>query len=298
MKTRIFVSVAFAVIISISFLSGLRAQVSDNKLDQAYSYLFEEYTISNPGDTKIFLQLGYAYKQQNRLSEARDCFNNVINNSLSSSEINSAKAEMEFMDKNEEMSLINNAYDNYNRGNTSEAIRIFEEILIKYPNATNVYLQLAYIYKQQGNTDKASRYFQFVVDNATDSESIQSAKNEIDNINRQKYTTPVNNNYNSNNISVGTSNNGADDLNEAYNALNSGNKSKAIEIFERYLVSHPDDMKIYLQLAYLYDSEKKYSKSLEYFDYVAENSNNRDEVDKAKQSGIILRQMLAYSSFR
>ena len=309
MKTRIFVSVAFAVIISISFLSGLRAQVSDNKLDQAYSYLgsgqtdlaislFEEYTISNPGDTKIFLQLGYAYKQQNRLSEARDCFNNVINNSLSSSEINSAKAEMEFMDKNEEMSLINNAYDNYNRGNTSEAIRIFEEILIKYPNATNVYLQLAYIYKQQGNTDKASRYFQFVVDNATDSESIQSAKNEIDNINRQKYTTPVNNNYNSNNISVGTSNNGTDDLNEAYNALNSGNKSKAIEIFERYLVSHPDDMKIYLQLAYLYDSEKKYSKSLEYFDYVAENSNNRDEVDKAKQSGIILRQMLAYSSFR
>jgi tetratricopeptide (TPR) repeat protein len=309
LKTRIFVSVAFAVIISISFLSGLRAQVSDNKLDQAYSYLgsgqtdlaislFEEYTISNPGDTKIFLQLGYAYKQQNRLSEARDCFNNVINNSLSSSEINSAKAEMEFMDKNEEMSLINNAYDNYNRGNTSEAIRIFEEILIKYPNATNVYLQLAYIYKQQGNTDKASRYFQFVVDNATDSESIQSAKNEIDNINRQKYTTPVNNNYNSNNISVGTSNNGADDLNEAYNALNSGNKSKAIEIFERYLVSHPDDMKIYLQLAYLYDSEKKYSKSLEYFDYVAENSNNRDEVDKAKQSGIILRQMLAYSSFR
>jgi len=309
LKTRIFVSVAFAVIISISFLSGLRAQVSDNKLDQAYSYLgsgqtdlaislFEEYTISNPGDTKIFLQLGYAYKQQNRLSEARDCFNNVINNSLSSSEINSAKAEMEFMDKNEEMSLINNAYDNYNRGNTSEAIRIFEEILIKYPNATNVYLQLAYIYKQQGNTDKASRYFQFVVDNATDSESIQSAKNEIDNINRQKYTTPVNNNYNSNNISVGTSNNGTDDLNEAYNALNSGNKSKAIEIFERYLVSHPDDMKIYLQLAYLYDSEKKYSKSLEYFDYVAENSNNRDEVDKAKQSGIILRQMLAYSSFR
>jgi Tfp pilus assembly protein PilF len=309
LRTKIFISVAFVFLFITIFLSGLKAQVSDNKLDQAYSYLgtgqtdlaislFEEYTYANPSDTKILLQLGYAYKQQSRISKARDCFNNVIKNSVSSSEINTAKVEIEYLDKSEEASLMNSAYDNLNKGNTTDAIRNFEEILIKYPKATGVYMQLAYIYKQQGNNDKSQRYFQFVVDNATDYESIQSAKNEIDNFNKPKYTAPVYNTYNSGNISVGTGNNGSDDLNEAYTALNSGNKSKAIEIFERYINTHPDDTKIYLQLAYIYDSEKRYSKSLEYFDYVAVNSNNRDEVDKAKQSGIILRQMLAYNSFR
>lgn len=300
-------SVAFALLLSTSFLSGLKSQINDSRLDQAYTYLsngqtdlaisiFEEYTYSNPNDTKILLQLGYAYKQQNSISKAKDCFNNVIKNSLNTTEVNTAKAELEFIDKSEQMSLMNIAYNNLNSGNTAEAIRIFEELLIKYPKASNIYLQLAYIYKQQGNTDKASRYFQFVIDNATDSESIQTAKNEIDNINRQKYSSVAT--YNTNNISVGTGNTGSDDLNEAYSALNSGNKSKAIEIFERYIATHPDDTKIYLQLAYLYDSERKYSKSLEYFDYVAANSNNRDEVDKAKQSGIILRQMRAYNSYR
>lgn len=301
----------YALIISIPiclfFFSTVNAQITDNKLDLAYSYLnsgqteqaisiFEEYANSNPSETKIYLQLGYIYKEKKNNSKAKEYFNYVYKNSLNSSEVSSAKAEMDLMEKNDDMHILDNAYNNLASGYTIEAIRLFEEYIAKYPKATNIYLQLAYLYKQQENTEKALKYFQYVVDNAYDSESIEKSKIEIENINKQKYATNYYNSNVNNNISVGTS--GTDDLNEAYSALNIGNTEKAIKIFEAYANTHPDDTKIYLQLAYLYDKEKNYSKAIEYFDYVATNSNNRDEVDRAKQSGVIIRQMLAYKSFR
>jgi Tfp pilus assembly protein PilF len=304
-------SYKYSLVLFVVFLflySGLNAQPSDNKLDLAYSYLgsgqteqaigiFEDYIITNPSDTKIYLQLGYIYKEKKNLTKAKEYFNYVSRNSTSSSEVISAKAEIEYMEKNDDATTLDRAYSNLSSGNTFEAIRLFEEYIDKNPKATNVYLQLAYIYKSQSNMEKALKYFQYVVDNAYDSESIAKSKSEIDNYYRQKYA--VTNTYvppTNNIISVGNS--GTDDLNEAYNAMNSGNDSRAIQIFESYVNTHPDDTKIFLQLAYLYDKVKKYDKAIEYFDYVATNSYNRDEVDKAKQSGVILRQMAAYRSFR
>jgi Tfp pilus assembly protein PilF len=281
------------------------AQTSDNKLDLAYSYLsngqteqaveiFEDYIKSNPSETKIYLQLGYIYKEKGNNNKAKEYFNYVYKNSLYSSETSSAKAEIDLMEKGDDLHILDNAYTYLASGNSFEAIKLFEEYIAKNPRATNIYLQLAYIYKKQQNIDKALEYFQYVVDNSLDSESIEKSKSEIDYLKRQKNINSVNSNIN--NVSVGTI--GTDELNEAYNALNTGNTKRAIELFESYTNSHPDDTKIFLQLAYIYDKSGNYNKAIEYFDYVAANSNNRDEVDKAKQSGVILRQVKAYNALR
>ncbi len=307
LKANTQISVCLLILINIFFVFNVDAQVNDNKLDIAYNYLnngqtdlainlFEEYTKDNPSDTKIFLQLAYAYKQKNNISKAREYFTYVYNNSVSSNEVSSAKAELDLMNKSsngmsDDKSSLDIAYQYLNSGNTSEAIRLFEDYISKNPRATMIYLQLAYIYKQS-DKDKANNYFQYVVDNSIDAGEIEKAKFEIDNYNKQKYTS-YNTSY-SNNYTSGYT----DDLNEGYKALNIGNYSKAILIFEAYTKNHPDDTKIFLQLAYIYDKIKKYDKALYYFDYVAANSNKSDEVDKARQSGIIIREMKAYNSFR
>lgn len=294
-------------VINIFLYNGANAQSYDSNLDLAYDYLnngntelainiFEEYIKSNPDDTRIYLQLAYSYKQINNSTKAREYFSYVYNYSVNSSEISSAKAELDLMNKsntstgiNEEKNSLDVAYQYLNSGNTHEATKLFEDYISKNPRATVVYLQLGYLYKQN-DKEKANRYFQYVVDNSIDPGEIEKAKYEVDNYNKQSTSTVINTT-----VSSSSSN---DDLNEAYNALNSGNTSKAIQIFEAYTKNHPDDTKIFLQLAYIYDKEKKYDKSIYYFDYVAANSNNQEEVDKAKQSGIILRQMKAYNAFR
>lgn len=292
------------VAIFILVYTNLNAQSDEDKLNSGYSYLnngqielaistFEDYLISNPSNTKIHLQLAYAYKQKGNDAKAREYFTYVYNNSVNSSEVSSAKSELDVMNnKATEKSSLDLAYQYLNSGNTSDAARIFEDYISQNPRATKIYLQLAYIYKQT-DQEKSNKYFQYVLDNSIDPDEIEKARYEVDNYNRQKYTASYN--YSSN-VTVGS--NPSDDLNEGYKALNEGNTRKAITIFEAYAQNHPDDTKIFLQLAYLYDKEKKYSKSLYYFDYVAANSTNYDEVDKARQSGIILRQMSSYNAFR
>lgn len=291
------------VLFNLFILSEAKAQPSDNKLDLAYNYLnegqtdlaiglFEEYINTDPTDTKIHLQLAYAYKQQKNTEKAKEYFAYVYNNSTNPEEVSASKSELDLINKNSDITVLNRAYEKLGSGNTAEAVQLFEDYISKNPKSTSVYLQLAYIYKQQGNTEKALSYFQYVVDNAVNYESIESAKTEIENIYKQKYSSATTNSNTT--VSSGST----DDLNEAYSALNSGNNKRAIEIFEAYTKTHPDDTKIFLQLAYVYDKEKKYSKALENFDYVAAVSTNQDEIDKAKQSGIILRQMSALKSFR
>jgi len=311
LKFFIYSIIILVAVSGLFYVTDLHSQVNDNKLDLAYNYLnngqtemaislFEEYAVSNPSDTKIYLQLGYAYKQQKNTNKAKEYFDYVCKNSYSTDEINSAKSELDYINQNNDVNVLARAYEKLGSGSTYEAIALFEEYASRNPKSTSVYLQLAYLYKQQGNTDKALSNFQYVVDNAVNTESIETAKTEIENIYKQKYSSNYtsSSNFSTSNTSSSYSSSNNDDLNEAYNALNSGNTTKAIDIFESHLKTHPDDTKIYLQLAYIYDQKRNYNKAIEYFDYVARNSKNADEVDKAKQSAVILRQMKAYNSFR
>jgi Tfp pilus assembly protein PilF len=294
------------LIICIVTQTNLKAQSDDEILNRGYDYLnsgqvglainaFEDYLKSNPADTKIQLQLAYAYKQDGNSTKAREYFAYVYNNSVISSEVSTAKSELDIMNnKTSDVNSLDLAYQYLSSGNNAEAIKIFEEYAGQNPKATKIYLQLAYIYKQ---TDKEKSYknFQYVLDNSIDPDEIEKAKLEIENYNFQKYSAITDLNGTDNNT-VGS--NPADDLNEGYKAINEGNYKKAIQIFEAYAKNHPDDTKISLQLAYLYDKERNYNKAIYYFDYVAANSNNTEEVDKARQSGIILRDMRSYNAFR
>ena len=47
------------------------------------------------------------------------------------------------------------------------------------------------------------------------------------------------------------------ELDEGYDQLNQGNYDAAAEIFEDYLLSNPDDTKIYLHLAYIYKTQNE-----------------------------------------
>lgn len=81
-------------------------------------------------------------------------------------------------------------------------------------------------------------------------------------------------------------------LDSAYMMLKHKRTKEAIALFENHIRENPKDTRIYLQLAYLYDSQGDKYKSLRYFEYVRDNSTNRKEVDQATASVSVLQQMI------
>ena len=69
----------------------------------------------------------------------------------------------------------------------------------------------------------------------------------------------------------------------AYKYLNTGNTAGAVPIFENYLKTHPGDFKIYLQLAYAYKHSGKNEDAKDYFNYVAFNSDDNNQINNAKE---------------
>jgi len=68
--------------------------------------------------------------------------------------------------------------------------------------------------------------------------------------------------------------------------------TEAINLFEKHIRENPKDTRIYLQLAYLYDSQGQPYKSLRYFEYVRDNSSKRSEVDAATASIAVMQQKI------
>ena len=66
--------------------------------------------------------------------------------------------------------------------------------------------------------------------------------------------------------------------------MNSESKNDAIKLFEEYSVENPTDTKVQLQLAYLYNERKNYTKAKRYFENVSRYSTDSDERNKAKLS--------------
>lgn len=185
------------------------------------------------------------------------------------------------------------AYNYLNDGKIDLAVYYFEDYIKDNPSDMRIYLQLGYAYKQMSQLQKAKEYFHYVVKNSTDSNEINLASLEIGYIEQAEKQERK-----SKEIPVVEKQQGDDLLNEGYEYLRLGNTKKAIESFERYIKDHPEATKIYLQLAYLYDKERRYSRALDYFDYVVSNSKDADEIDAAKKSMFIEKQMIAFTAPR
>lgn len=192
------------------------------------------------------------------------------------------------------------AYNYLNSGKTSEAIKLFSEHLESYPTDMKIYLQLGYAYKQIGNIEKAKENFTFVTLRSSDSKEVYAASVELDNFKSANQTNTSTNNIQSTvpvttQETITTTNlNASDDdlLNQGYSFMNKGENSKAVDVFERYKLHNPDDIKIYMQLGYLYSGLKRNEKALENFQYVEAFSTKSDDIDKANNAIYNLRQII------
>ena len=286
-----------AIVIAVLSFNQVYSQTDDGDLELAYSYLnsgqtelateiFERHIADNPGDTKIYLQLAYIHYLDKDYDKAYNYFEYVKNNSLDISEVDRAKLELENIDNMKIDTELNKAYDLLNNGKEDEAITIFEEYIKNNPNNTKIHLQLGYIYSNKKDYTKSLEYFQYVADNSSDISESSNANNEIANINNMLGSSEEE--VTSSDI----------DLNKAYSLLNEGKLNEAAKIFKQYAKENPKDTKIYLQLAYIYDKQKKYKTSLKYFKYVERNSKDYDEIDESRKAIYILTLMIPYLSNR
>jgi hypothetical protein len=85
-------------------------------------------------------------------------------------------------------------------------------------------------------------------------------------------------------------------LNKGYNYINQNMYNEAITSFSTYLNSHPEDMQVQMQVAYLYDRTKKYEKAYNSFSYVANNSDDPVLSDKARVSAFYMRDLMVKNS--
>ena len=74
------------------------------------------------------------------------------------------------------------------------------------------------------------------------------------------------------------------ELDSAYHLLHDKKIDEAIPLFEDHIRQYPEDTKVYMQLAYIYDSKGNNTKALQYFEYVAKNSTDPVEKKQALAS--------------
>lgn len=270
----------YTLLLAVLMIFSSQNGYSQSELDEGYDQLnqgnydaaaeiFEDYLLSNPDDTKIYLQLAYIYKTQNKTEKAIEYFTRVRDYSYNSDEVSSASSELEYLESNKSFEKLNTAYSFLNKGEVDAAIPLFIEHLDQNPNDSKVLLQLGYIYLSKNEFDSSMIYFEKAKNRSTISEDVKVATREIENINNMRNSSG----------SVSSSK-----LDSAYSLLNSGRKSDAIRLFEEYASENPKDTKVQLQLAYLYNEQKNYTKAKKYFEYVKANSTNAEEREKAETS--------------
>lgn len=89
-----------------------------------------------------------------------------------------------------------------------------------------------------------------------------------------------------------------DELKKGYEYIKQGDNKNAIIVFEKYKLKHPSEIKIYLQLGYLYSNIKDFEKALTNFEFVEENSKNTDEVDNVARSIYYTKELIISNSFK
>ncbi len=81
-------------------------------------------------------------------------------------------------------------------------------------------------------------------------------------------------------------------LTSGYGYVNNRQYNSAISVFNEYLKTKPYDSKIHLQLGYLYDATRNYDKAYNSFVKVLENTDDQDQIDKARISMYYMRDQM------
>jgi hypothetical protein len=171
-------------------------QYYNSGLNQEAIVIFENYAKTNPKDTKIFLQLGFAYYNAKNLEKALYNLEYVINNSIYYDEIIRAKGQKLFIEDEKKRLLtleepikdttltvptdeLAKAYKELNDGHIDNAITLFESYAKSHPENTKISLQLAYIYFNKKDYRKSLEKFMFVSSNSKDYKEIDASKESI-----------------------------------------------------------------------------------------------------------------------
>jgi tetratricopeptide (TPR) repeat protein len=171
-------------------------------------------------------------------------------------------------------------------GFKEKAAGFFEQFLYENPDNYPVRLDLAYLYQSLNMTGQARNQFEYVSTHSSSENEIKMAKDAIAAIDKVPNNQTTNYGVNSPYADSG------------YYYLKQGNKKKAAECFEKYLTENPKDIKIHLQLAYIYYDIKNYSKSKYHFDYVAKNSRDQEEVEKARSAAFVIKEDMSFNAKR
>lgn len=162
-------------------------------------------------------------------------------------------------------------YDYINAGLYNDAIRIFEQHLISDPADMTVRMQLAYLYKSEGRNFEAMREFEMVSLNSIDSEQVRNSLSEI---------------------AMLKGSGSGNQLDDAYKLLNEFRYNDALTKFINYYNSNPTDMKVALQIAYIYKQQNDLTNALRYFEIVEKQSYLTTEVNAAKDEISNIRNIL------
>lgn len=79
------------------------------------------------------------------------------------------------------------------------------------------------------------------------------------------------------------------ELDSAYKLLHKKDYKGSIPLFESHIKQYPQDTKVWMQLAYIYDHEENFSKSYQYFLYVSKNSQDPKEKEQAEISASVMK---------
>src|SRR5437667_116144 len=79
------------------------------------------------------------------------------------------------------------------------------------------------------------------------------------------------------------------ELDSAYKLLERKDVKNAIPLFEAHIKQYPQDTKVWMQLAYIYDEQGQYSKSYQYFRYVSLHSTDPAEKEQAEASAMVMK---------
>jgi Tfp pilus assembly protein PilF len=180
-------------------------------------------------------------------------------------------------------------------GFKEKASNFFTEYLYANPDNYQVRLDLAYLYLDTKQLSRAREQFDYVSKNSPNSNEVQMANESIANIDG---TTGTNTNTQNNSQNLTNYSGTTSYADSGYYYLNQGNKTKAVQFFEMHVKENPQDMKIRMQLAYIYYEQRKNANALRHFDYVAKHSTDPKDAETAKSSAYVIREELAGESPR